>query len=385
MGLIPNIYEFELQYILYMNKGGNNSKMKVFALTILSISMSVALMNTPISVIYSGNAYGADDKWYVGKGVKPNMYVTYKVQSHDTNQGQPFTMTIYFKEFNDTGHYWIAPVYVNDQGEIINGTFHLSDLDLTALGSSQLPPAMSPYRSAYTSSLEWLSAFVPKPGQSLSAQYWGKIAAIGGSPIAPGGQQKITVPAGSFDTNVISWHKGVDNNIWINKDMPYPIKAETFADVVTTNPPVLYAFELQKTGEGQPPLPKSVLEVPKPPLTLQTGRGTYFIKLLWQPDPIKVGNGTDFGILFLDNSQNVVSRVSYSFKVTDMNGTAIRDVHNQQALDGTGTQKDVKFEKPGPVDVSIRVEGVQGENMGEFVESADFKLVVVGAGQNATQ
>ena len=146
----------------------------------------------------------ADNNWYVGQGVKANMYVTYKIQSHDTNQGQPFTMTIYFKEYNNTGHYWVAPVYINDQGAIINGTFHLSDLDLTALGSSQIPASMSPYRSAYESSLQWLASFVPKPGQSLSAAYWGKIAAIGGSPIAPGGQQKITVPAGSFDTNVIS-------------------------------------------------------------------------------------------------------------------------------------------------------------------------------------
>ena len=251
-----------------MNKGESNSKKKVFALTILSISMSVALISTLISVIYSGSVYGqGGDNWYVGKGAKPNMYVTYKIQSHDTNQGQPFTMTIYFKEFNDTGHYWVAPVYVNDQGKIINGTFNLSDLDLTALGTSQIPPTMSPYRSAYTSSLEWLSAFVPKPGQSLSSPNWGKIASIGGSPIGPGGQEKITVPAGTFDTKVISWHKGVDNKIWLNKDMPYPIKAQTFADTTTTNPPLQYAFELQATGQGQPPVPKSVLEIPKPPLT----------------------------------------------------------------------------------------------------------------------
>ncbi len=367
-----------------MNKGESNSRGKVFALTILSISISVALMNTPISVIYSGIVYGSGDNWYVGQGVKPNMYVTYKIQSHDTNQGQPFTMTIYFKEFNDTGRYWIAPVYVNDQGAIINGTFHLSDLDLTALGSSQIPPAMSPYRSAYASSLEWLAAFVPKPGQSLSSPNWGKIASIGGSPIGPGGQEKITVPAGTFDTKVILWHKGVDNKIWINKDMPYPIKAQTFADVTTTNPPVLYAFELLATGQGQPPLPKSVIEVPKPPLTLQTARGTYYITLLWQPDPIKAGNETDFGLLFLDNSQTIIERVSYSFKVTEINGTVIKDVQNQQALDGTGTQK-VKFEKSGPIDVSVRVQGVQGQNMGDFVESSDFKLVVVGAGQNVTQ
>ena len=97
--------------------------------------------------------------------------------------------------------------------------------------------------------------------------------------------------------------------------------------------------------------------------------------MLWTPDPRKVGNETDFGLLFLDNSQSLVPRVSYSFNVTDVNGTVIKEVHGQQALDGTGTQK-VKFEKPGPVDVTVRVEDVQGENMGAFVESADFNLYV---------
>lgn len=326
-----------------------------------------------------GRLAAADNNWYVGQGVKANMYVTYKIQSHDTNQGQPFTMTIYFKEYNSTGHYWVAPVYVNDQGAIINGTFHLSDLDLTALGSSQIPPSMSPYRSAYESSLQWLSSFVSKPGQSLSAPYWGKIASIGGPPISPTGQEKVSVPAGTFDTTVISWHKGVDNKIWINKDMPYPVKAQTFADVTAGNPPVLYQFELLSTGQGQPPVPKSQPEIPKPPITLQTGRGTYYIELLWQPPSIKSGTPTQFGILFMDSSQTTVPGVSYSFKVTGLNNSVLEDLHDQKALDGTGTQT-VKFDKPGPVDVVVSVDGVQGQNLGDFVERSDFNLIVVPSG-----
>jgi hypothetical protein len=321
----------------------------------------------------------ADSNWYVGQGATANTYFTYKIQSHDTNQGQPFTMTIYFKAYNGTGQYWIAPVYVNDQGVILNGTFHLTDLDLTALGSSQIPPSMSPYRSAYETSLQWLASFVPKPGQSLSAPYWGKIASIGGSPISPSGQEKITVPAGSFDTTIVSWHKGVDNKIWIVKDMPYPIKAQTFADVTTGNPPILYQFELLSAGQGQPPVPKSQLEMPKPPITLQTSRGTYFIELLWQPQLIKSGNDTEFGVLFMDSSQLVVPGVSYSFKVSGPNNTVIEDLHDQKALDGTGIQT-VRFDKPGPADVLVSIDGVQGQNLGDFVEKSDFNLVVVSPG-----
>ena len=77
--------------------------------------------------------------WYIGKGAKANSYYTYKIQDHDTNEGQPFTMTLYFKDFNKKGNYWTVPVYVvDDQGKVINGTFHLSALDLSVLGTSSI-------------------------------------------------------------------------------------------------------------------------------------------------------------------------------------------------------------------------------------------------------
>ena len=103
---------------------------------------------------------------------------------------------------------------------------------------------MKPYKSAYTDSLQWLASFVPRPGQSLTASYWGKIASIGGSAVSPSGSARVKVPAGAYDTTVLSYHKGVDNHIWTNKDLPYPIKAETYADVTTGNPPIQYAFNL---------------------------------------------------------------------------------------------------------------------------------------------
>lgn len=313
--------------------------------------------------------------WYVGKGVKENTYYTYKIQDHDTNQGQPFTMTIYFKDYNETGKYWTAPVFIVDKGKVLNGTFHLSDLDLTALGSSDIPSEMSPYRSAYASTIQWLESFVPKPGQSLTAPYWGKIAAIGGEAIAPRGNAKVTVPAGTFDTTVIRWHKGADNNIWIHPNMPYPVKAETFADVTTGNPPIQYAYDLQATGQGQPPAPESQIEIPKPPLKIQTARGTYIIQLLWSPEAIRVGQPVEFGTIFTNAAGNLVSDVRYGFKVTESDGTVLKDLKNQKADDGTGVQK-LTFDKEGPKDIDISVEAVGASPMGEFVESSNFGVVV---------
>lgn len=344
--------------------------------SLLVVIVLVSMLVLPYS-ISGGIAASAqqNDMWYLGKGAKENTYYTYKIQDHDTNQGQPFTMTVSFKDFNETGKYWIAPVFVVDKGKVLNGTFHLSDLDLTALGSSVIPKEMSPYRSAYANTIQWLESFVPRPGQSLSAVNWGKIGSIGGSPVNPGGAAKVTVPAGTYDTTVITYHKGVDNRIWVNSDLPYPVKAETYADVTTGNPPIQYVYDLQATGQGQPPAPESQIEIPKPPLEIQTARGTYILQLLWDPEVIVAGQPVEFGILFGDAAGGIVDRVRYGFKVTEPDGTVLEDLKNQRADDGTGIQE-YTFESDGPKDVEVTVDVVGGTPMGEFVESSKFGIVV---------
>jgi hypothetical protein len=349
---------------------------RLFAFALATLLMTSIITSIALGSIRNAHAQGGNN-WYVGKGAQPNSYYTYKIQNGDTDNGQPFTMNIYFKQYNSTGHYWIAPAYVVTQGQVFNGTFHLSDLDLSVLGTSKIPDNMTKYASAYSNSIHWLASFVPKPGQSLSAAYWGKIASIGGSPIAPTGSAKVTVPAGTFDTKVINYHKGADNNIWISPDLPYPVKAQTFADVTTGNPPIQYAFDLLAKGQGLPPQPKSQIEIPKPPLTIQTARGTYYVQLLWDPPTIQAGKSTDFGIIFQDNSKNIQPQVSYSFKVTDSSGKVISDTHDQKAPDGTGKQT-VKFDKAGPATILVSIDAVEGQPSGEFIEQAPFKVIAVG-------
>lgn len=360
----------------------NRLRTSVGSAIIAIILLSVLGLSLYISEGITANAQQGD-MWYLGKGAKENTYYTYKIQDHETNQGQPFTMTIYFKDYNDTGKYWVAPVFVVDKGRVFNGTFHLSDLDLTALGSSVIPPEMSPYRSAYANTIQWLESFVPKPGQSLSAVNWGKIGSIGGSPVNPGGAAKVTVPAGAYDTTLISYHKGVDNRIWINRDLPYPVKAETYADVTTGNPPIQYTYDLQATGQGQPPAPQSQVEVPKPPLKIQTARGSYIIQLLWEPEVIHVGLPVEFGTIFTNAAEKLVSGVRYGFKVTESDGTVLKDLKNQRADDGTGIQK-LSFEKEGPKDIEVTVEAVGGTPMGDFVESSKFGTIVLPSAGEST-
>ena len=336
------------------------------------------LLSTVLIISQSklNNALGQEDgRWYVGDGAKNDMYVTYKVQEQDTNAGRPFDMTIYFKEYNETGKYWEAPTFVVDQGRVLNGTLHLSDLDLTALGTSQIPPEMAKYRSAYSSSLKWLSSFVSKPGQSLTAQNWGKIASIGGSPISPTGKASITTPAGTFDTTTIVYHKGVDNTIWIKDGFPYPIKAQTYADITTGNPPTQYAFELLATGQGQPKPPESQEQIPVPPLEQRTERGTYIISLTWEPVTIKAGNNTKFGMIFYDDKKNIVTGVGYNFAVVDANSQLFYAKDNQLASDGTAIQN-VVFQKPGPMTVRVLITTAGAGGPSNFVESGEFGIVV---------
>jgi hypothetical protein len=344
------------------------SEKRIIAFFLVFILGMMALqVNHFIGTVYAQS----DDRWYVGKGVKPDTYYTYEIKRADTNQGQPFLMTIYFKDHNTTGKFWNAPTFVVDQGKVYNGTFHLSDLDLTALGSSQIPANMSKYRGAYASTLDWLSAYVPKPGQSLNSASWGKI----GSEIKPSGTAKVTTPAGTFDTIIIRYYKGVNNNIYVNKDLPFPIKADAYADVTTGKAPIQYAFELKGMGTGQPPIPQSQIEIPKPPLTLKTPRGTFNIQLLWDPVEIKSGQDTQFGVVVTDDRDKLVSRVTYAVQIDDENDKVLDNLKSLQALDGTG-QFTYKFDTPGEKHLQINVETQSSVSTDIFVEAAIFTIVV---------
>jgi hypothetical protein len=327
---------------------------------------------------FSSHAYAADDKWYVGEGAKQDTYVTYNIQDLDTNNGMAFDMTIYFQKQDSSGD-WTAPVYVVDQGKVFTGTLKLGGLDLTVLGAgSNISKELMPYINGYKDSLQWLSAYVPKPGQSLTAGSWGKIASIGGPEIKPSGTEKVTVKGGTFDTTKIVYHKSVDNTIWVANEFPFPVKAQTYADVTTGNPPVQYAFELTATGNGQPPAPKSTVDIPKPPLEQRTERGTYFIDLDWSPANIQPGKAISFKISFFDNNHNPVTDVSYDFKVTDSHGTVLTDLKNTFAPNSPSTQT-VTFNdsNAGPATIDININAVGSRDQGAFVESAQFGIVAV--------
>ncbi|MGH9953947.1 MAG: hypothetical protein ACRD5J_20210, partial [Nitrososphaeraceae archaeon] len=136
-----------------------------------------------------------------------------------------------------------------------------------------------------------------------------------------------------------------------------------------------YAFELQATGTGEPPIPESEILVPEPPLTVRTPRGTYFIQLIWNP-PIEASAPEEFGLLFMNDRQEIVSGVTYGLTVTSANSTIIAELENQKAMDGTSTQT-VDFPGQGRYTVEVIIESVAGQPLGMFVESSSFGVVVM--------
>jgi hypothetical protein len=349
------------------------SKLNVLVIAVFLVSTAAILaLHTQLTT----TAFAEDNNWYVGEGVTKDMYVKYTISHFDTNSGREFSLMIYFKEQDDKGN-WIAPVYVEDQGKVLNGTFLLSPLDLTALGTSQIPQEMGKYRSAYANSLQWLAAYVPKPGQSLNAGSWGKIASIGGSEIKPVGHQELNIPAfpEPVDTTRVEYYKSVSSNMYILNEFPYPVMAKTYVDVTTGTPPIQFQYILTETGKGEPETPLSSIMEVTPPLLQRTDRGDFYVQLDWNPSTISVGEETTLTIDVLDKDQFPLNQASYDLTVTDANNTSIIDLKNQLAREGTKSHT-MTFEQPGIANVKIKVNSVQGVGTGMFIEEVEFKVPV---------
>ena len=327
-------------------------------------------------------AFAADDLWYPGEGVKKDMYLTYRIQELDTAEGDPFIMTMWF---NDTQNgEWIVPTYVEFEGRVIFGTMKLSDTMAYLAGASQVPAEMNDFIGGYQSSLHWLDAFTTKSEPlSLTGSSWGKIGAIGGAEIKPVRTEKVSFQAAqdvcqadSCDATLVSWHKGVDNNIWIVNEFPFPVKAETFAEDTTGASVTQFKFELLKVGMGQPNI-IATGDVPKPPLERQTASGHYFVTLDWEPAEIKPGTDVSFGITFADRTHFPLADVRYDFTVKDENGNVIVDLKDKVSEIGGPEVHQVKVNSTGIIRAEVVITAIGGQTTGPTIESADFNIVVV--------
>src|SRR5881628_309078 len=271
----------------------------------LAFTLVALLVFGTLSVALIKSAFAADDLWYPGEGVKKDMYLTYRIQELDTANGDPFIMTMWFQEQQDSN--WIVPTYVEFEGRVIQGTMKLSDGMAYLAGSNQMPAEMNEFIGGYASSLHWLDAFTTKSEPlSLKAGSWGKIAAIGGAEIKPAGTEKVSFEgaqalckADSCDSTLIMWHKGVDNKIWVVNEFPFPVKAATFAEDATGSTVTQFKFELLDVGTGEPPALTGSSAAQKPPIEKRTHSG-YYISLDWTPEEIRPNSDVSLGISMFD-------------------------------------------------------------------------------------
>ncbi len=327
------------------------------------------------------NAFAQTPEWYPGEGIRQDMYVKYRIEHYDFNQRQPYVMTLYFQQQDQDGN-WIVPTYVETNGRVLQGTLKLSDTMSPLLGG-EVPQEMRPFIAGYQSSLIWLDAFTTVSAPlSLTAGSWGKIASIGGSEVRPVGTQQVTFAgaeslcgANSCDATLISWHKGVDSNVWVVNEFPFPVKAETFADVTTPPAPIQYRFELLETGSGQPPAPEVTGQASGPPLERTTTDGTHII-LTWDPVDIQPNSTVNFGLDLRDANNSPLQNVAYDFVVKDADSQILQEFNNQLSQAGTATHP-VTFNSTGPKTITVIIESVASRPAGQIIQTADFNISVI--------
>ena len=349
------------------------SKLLHFALVVsLLVFGTLNMMNS---------AFAQTPDWYPGEGVRQDMYVKYRIEDYDTNERQPFVMTLYFQQQDQDGN-WIVPAYVETNGRVLQGTLKLSDT-MSPLSGGEVPQEMRDFVAGYQSSLTWLDAFTTVSAPlSLTAGSWGKIASIGGSEVRPAGTEQVTFAgaqslcgAPSCEATRVTWHKGVDSNVWVVNEFPFPVMAETYADVTTPPAPIQYRYELLETGSGQPAAPTGTGQASGPPLERTTTDGSRVI-LTWDPVDIQPNSTVNFGLEFRDARNSSISNVAYDFIIKDPNGRILQEFRNQQALTGTATHQ-AAFNSTGPKIITVQINSIRSQASAQLIQTTDFNLVVV--------
>ena len=221
---------------------------------IFIIMLMILLPSSSVFTVYAQYMPGGiqnDGTWYAGEGLQQGDYFSYSMCYFEYKNCSQFEMKFWVVgEITDgTEKKWLLDVVVIDGNKIIRGDMEIGKIAPEPTGGTD---NLSVYRDAYKSTLAWLSAYATAPTgdllgkgpKSFSQPSWGKIASIGGDQITPTESQTISVPAGQFESVLITWKSGTTNKIWVVDNFPFPIKADAFVQVSQGIPPQLYKFEL---------------------------------------------------------------------------------------------------------------------------------------------
>ena len=250
--------------------------------TFLALSLITILIFGTVPLPYAAAQFQAggvslpgDPVWYAGIGLKQGDFFRYSMCHVDYKECTEFEMDIWIKGDTKSGteDKWLTEVVVYDGNKVIKGEMDLGKLAPEPSGGST---DLSVYRGAFKSSIVWLSAFAngyyeggDKGPKKFSAKSWGKIGNIGGEQIIPTAIEKVTVPAGVYDTVLISWKTGgATSKVWVVDGFPFPVKAQTYTHVSSGIPPPEYRFTLLEYKENvqQNPFANIISDVDNPEL-----------------------------------------------------------------------------------------------------------------------
>lgn len=215
------------------------------------------LLIVPLA-LQSAHATSGSDSWYPGKGLKQGDYFSYNVCWTDWHNCAPFQMNFWVKNETSDGNGWNVVFMAVDGSNVQKGIMTIGKItpDPTSFDSN-----ISDYTGVYRSTVSWLDSFATKDTpKTFNVPAWGRTGSVGGQSVGPVSHEKVTVGAGTFDTYVLGWHKGIDNKIWVDSSVPFPVKALVYVDVNTGTPPPDYTLELLKMGNS--PTEPDVLKGP---------------------------------------------------------------------------------------------------------------------------
>jgi len=208
------------------------------------LSLFAVLLIAPLS-LQSAHA----TTWYPGEGLKQGDYFRYDVCWIDWNNCTPLEIDFWVKDQTSDGSGWNLEFLAIDGALVQKGNVTIA---MTTPDPTYSDPNVSDYASIYKNTIAWLDSCASRDTpKDFNLPAWCRNGGVGGAPLVPQGQADITVHAGSYKTWMIGWHKGEnDNTIWVVPSLPFPVKAQIFADVTTPPAPPQYTFELLQTGNS---------------------------------------------------------------------------------------------------------------------------------------
>ncbi len=329
-----------------------------------------------------------EGSWYAGEGLKQGDYFSYSMCYVDYKECVEFGLDLWIKGDIQVGTEtkWLAEVVVYDGSKVVVGDMELGKIAPEPTGGSE---KLGVYRGAFKSSIVWLSAFATsdagggvKGPKSFDMQSWGKIGNIGGEQVIPTAIETVTVPAGTWETVLITWKTGgATSKVWIVDDFPFPIKAHTFTHVSEGIPPPEYIFELLEYRENVQSNPfegivssadefaaqgcdtnfEKEVSIKKP-----TNSFHYQIHAFYGPeDPVK-GCEMQWTIKFISKFDDTefLNQVQYDFLVVDENLTPMRSIAQEEGRQflyspsGLATIDIIVKETPGDANYVIWIYGL---------------------------